>query len=191
MATAAAADRLSEAVAVAAAAQVAAALVDLAAGAVVLAEAARVPVGRRMRTKDFIGRLEHDRIVRAIATAERKTSGEIRVFIQRGEIDDPVAAARAKFQELKMTATRERNAVLIFVAPRSQKFAVIGDEGIHQRCGDEFWAQLVTAIGDHFKREDFTFAIVKAIEVAGARLAEHFPRAVGDRNELPNAVEEG
>ena len=138
-----------------------------------------------------MARLEHDRIVGAIAAAETKTSGEIRVFIQRGEIDDPVAAARAKFQELNMSATRERNAILIFVAPRSQKFAVVGDEGIHQRCGDEFWQQLVAAVGGHFQREDFTSAIVQAIEVAGERLAEHFPRTPDDRNELPNRVEEG
>ncbi len=137
-----------------------------------------------------MARLEHDRIVRAIAAAETKTSGEIRVFIQRGEIDDAVAAARAQFQKLGMTGTRARNAVLIFVAPRSQKFAVIGDEGIHQRCGDEFWQQLVEAIGDYFKCSEFTSAIVKAIEVAGERLTQHFPRQPDDRNELPNAVEE-
>ena len=137
-----------------------------------------------------MARLEHDRIVKAIVAAEAKTSGEIRVFIQRGEIDDVVAAARTRFQKLGMTATRERNAVLIFVAPRSQKFAVIGDEGIHQQCGDAFWRQLVEAIGDHFKREEFTSAIVQAIEVAGERLAQHFRRRDGDRNELPNRVEE-
>ena len=138
-----------------------------------------------------MARLEHDRIVKAIATAETKTSGEIRVFIQHGELDDVVAAAGDRFQKLGMTGTRERNAVLIFVAPRAQKFAVVGDEGIHQRCGDEFWQQLVEATGAHFQREDFTSAIVQAIEVSGERLAEHFPRTPGDRNELPNRVEEG
>src|SRR5436190_19708113 len=144
-----------------------------------------------MRTKHFLARLEHDRIVRAIAAAETKTSGEIRVFIQRGEIDDVVPAARTRFQKLGMTATRERNAVLIFVAPRSQKYAVVGDEGVHERCGNEFWQGLVETIGDHFKREEFTSAIVKAIEVAGARLAQHFSRTADDRKELPNRAEEG
>jgi uncharacterized membrane protein len=137
-----------------------------------------------------MARLEHDRIVKAIAAAETKTSGEIRVFIQRGEVDDAVAAGAARFQALGMTATRERNAVLIFVAPRSQKFGIIGDEGIHRRCGDAFWAQLVEAIGGLFRQEEFTSAIVKAIEMAGERLAEHYPRSPDDRNELPNAVEE-
>ena len=138
-----------------------------------------------------MARLEHDRIVRAIAAAETRTSGEIRVFIQHGELDDVVAAAGDQFQKLGMTGTRERNAVLIFVAPRAQKFAVVGDEGIHQRCGDKFWQELVEAIGAYFQREDFTSAIVQAIEVAGERLAEHFPRTPDDRNELPNRVEEG
>ena len=62
-----------------------------------------------MRTKDFIEKLEHERIVKAIAEAEAKTSGEIRVFIQRGEVDDAIVAARAQFEKLGMTATRHRN----------------------------------------------------------------------------------
>jgi uncharacterized membrane protein len=144
-----------------------------------------------MRTKEFIAKLETDRIVRAIATAEANTSGEIRVFIQRGVVDDPVPAARAQFQKLGMTATRERNGVLIFVAPRSQKFAVIGDEGIHQRCGDVFWQQLVASMQVHFKAENFTDAVVHAIDQTGELLSAQFPRRPDDRNELPNAVEEG
>lgn len=144
-----------------------------------------------MRTKTFVDQLEHDRIVRAIAAAEKKTSGEIRVYIKRGEIPDAVQAAREQFETLGMTATRERNGILIFVAPRSQKFAVLGDEGIHQRCGDAFWQQLVNAMQQHFRAENFTDAVVHAIDRAGELLAAEFPRQPDDRNELPNAVEEG
>lgn len=144
-----------------------------------------------MRTKAFIERLDNDRIVKAIAVAEQRTSGEIRVYIKRGEIDDAVAEAREQFEKLGMTATRERNAILIFVAPRSQKFAVIGDEGIHQRCGDEFWQQLVHAMQQHFRAENFTDAVVHAIDRTGELLLKEFPRHPDDRNELPNRVEEG
>jgi uncharacterized membrane protein len=144
-----------------------------------------------MRTKDFLSQLDHHRIVRAIAAAETQTSGEIRVYVKRGEIDDVMPAAREQFDKLGMTATRERNAVLIFVAPRSQKFAVLGDEGIHQRCGDGFWEQLVGAMQTFFRAQNFTDAVVHAIERTGALLAEHFPRQLDDRDELPNAVEEG
>ena len=73
-----------------------------------------------MRTKEFLGKLEHDRIVEAIRDAESKTSGEIRVFIQRGELRvDPLIAAQKKFDRLGMQKTPHRNAVLIFVAPRA------------------------------------------------------------------------
>ncbi|MBA3960454.1 MAG: TPM domain-containing protein [Chthoniobacterales bacterium] len=144
-----------------------------------------------MRTKEFLSRLDNDRIVRAIGAAEALTSGEIRVYLKRGEIDDTLKAAREQFEKLGMTATRERNGVLIFVAPRSQKFAVIGDEGIHQRCGESFWQQLVEGMQNFFKAENFTDAVVHAIQRTGELLAQEFPRQPDDRDELPNAVETG
>src|SRR5437867_9535437 len=97
-----------------------------------------------MRTREFLSKLEHDRIVRAIREAESKTSGEIRVFVQRGKLSaDPLIAAQKKFHQLGMHKTQERNAVLIFVAPRAHKFAVVGDKAIHEKCGDEFWEQII------------------------------------------------
>jgi uncharacterized membrane protein len=147
-----------------------------------------VQVGKEMRTKEFLNRLDNKRIVEAIASAETKTSGEIRVFIRRGEAaGDPLEEARKEFAKLGMEKTSERNAILIFVAPRAQKFAVVGDEGVHQKCGTEFWEQLVATMRAHFKREEFTDALVEAIESAGQLLAEHFPRRDDDRNELPDA----
>jgi uncharacterized membrane protein len=100
-------------------------------------------------------------------------------------------AAREQFEKLGMTATRERNGVLIFVAPRAQKFAVIGDTGIHERCGDAFWEQLVQRMREHFKAENFTDALVHAIHETGNLLSQHFPCGPDDRNELPNTIEEG
>ena len=93
-----------------------------------------------MRTKEFLSKLEHDRIVQAIREAESKTSGEIRVFVQRGKLEvDPVQVAQKKFRRLGMHNTLDRNGVLIFIAPRAQKFAVIGDRAIHEKCGEAFW----------------------------------------------------
>ncbi|MBA2622330.1 MAG: TPM domain-containing protein [Chthoniobacterales bacterium] len=141
-----------------------------------------------MRTKDFLNRLDHKRISGAIAAAEATTSGEIRVFIQRGEIGEPLITAEKKFQELGMHKTAARNAILVFVAPRVQKFAVVGDEAVHQKCGSEFWEQLVQTMRAHFQREEFTDALVEAIGSAGRLLAEHFPRQGDDLNELSDDV---
>jgi uncharacterized membrane protein len=145
-----------------------------------------------MRTKDFLEKLDHDRIVAAIRAAEAKSSGEIRVYIQRGELDgDALVAAQAKFTRFGMEKTRERNGILIFVAPRARKFAVIGDEGIHARCGVEFWNRVVEAMRAHFLNSNFTDALVEAIEEAGRLLARHFPKTATARNELPDDIIEG
>jgi len=144
-----------------------------------------------MRTKEFLSKLEHDRIVAAIRNAESKTSGQIRVFIQRGKLEvDPLLAARKKFQRLGMHKTPERNAVLIFVAPRAHKFAVVGDKGIHEKCGASFWQRLVDGMREHFQNEKFSDALVDAIEEAGRALVAHFPKGPAS-TKLPDEIVEG
>ena len=145
-----------------------------------------------MRTKEFLSKVEHDRIVHAIREAESKTSGEIRVYVQRGKLNaDPLIVAQKKFQQLKMHKTQEHNAVLIFVAPREHKFAVVGDKAIHEKCGDEFWQRIVEGMRVHFQNEKFSHALIEAIQEISKLLAEHFPKTLGNGNELPDDVIEG
>src|SRR6266404_4964777 len=142
-----------------------------------------------MRTKEFLSKLEHDRVVAAIREAESKTSGEIRVFVQRGKLDvEPLIAAQKKFHRLGMHKALERNAVLIFVVPRAHKFAVVGDKAIHEKCGDEFWQRVVTRMRTHFQNENFSDALVEAIKEIGSVMASHFPKTLGNANELPDDV---
>jgi uncharacterized membrane protein len=145
-----------------------------------------------MRTKEFLSKLDHDRIMEAIRGAESKTSGEIRVYIQRGKFEtDPVMLAQKKFQRLGMYKTRERNAVLIFVAPRAHKFAVVGDQAIHEKCGEQFWQNVVDGMRVHFQNEKFSHALTEAINEVGKVLATHFPRTSANANELPDEIIEG
>ncbi len=145
-----------------------------------------------MRTQEFLNKLDHQKIVDAIAAAEKNTSGQIRVYIKRGVLgDDVVDVAQLQFRKLGMQATSERNGVLILVAPRSRKFAVVGDEGVHQKCGDAYWQQLVEAMRGEFQREHFNEALLEAIAKTGNLLAEHFPKKEHGHNELPDEVIEG
>lgn len=142
-----------------------------------------------MKARDFFSRLEHDEIVGAIREAESKMCGEIRVFVSRKEPYDAVAAAQLRFEKLGMTKTSERNGVLIYVAPRVRKFAIIGDVAIHQKCGDGFWRDVAREMTDHFRKGEFTHAIVHGIHRAGALMAQHFPRRDGGHNELSDEIE--
>ena len=141
-----------------------------------------------MKAREFLKTLQQDDIVAAIRKAEKKTSGEIRVFITRKEPADAIAAAQTQFSELGMEKTGERNGVLIFVAPRVRKFAVIGDTGVHARCGDAFWHAVAGEMTGHFKKEEFTSGILHGIHKAGELLAQHFPRKPDDINELPDDI---
>jgi len=161
----------------------------LAAAVEALAAVALVRAGNQMRTREFLSKLEHDRIIQAIREAESKTSGEIRVLIQRGKLkSDPLVAAQSKFHRLGMHKTSERNAVLIFVAPRVHKLAVVGDNAIHEKCGDEFWQRVVERMRTHFQNEKFSDALIGAVKEVGTVLAGHFPKTSGDTNELPDDV---
>ena len=142
-----------------------------------------------MKTKHFINKLSDEKIVGAIRAAERETSGEIRVFVSHKIIADPVAAAQEHFVKLKMNRTRERNGVLIFVAPESHNFAIIGDAAVHAKCGESFWSQVAAEMTEHFKRSAWTDGVVHAIRKAGDLLTQHFPHRGGDSNELSDKIE--
>jgi uncharacterized membrane protein len=142
-----------------------------------------------VKAEEFLKELKHDDIVAAIREAEGMTSGEIRVFISRKDVSDAVEVAKEHFVRLKMTETRERNGVLIFVAPVTRKFAVIGDVGVHKRCGDLFWTELAKEMSGHFRESKFSDGIIHGVKKAGKLLAAHFPRRTDDKNELSDEVE--
>jgi len=141
-----------------------------------------------MNTRELISQIDRDRVEAAIHDAELKTSGEICVVVHDQAAPDALAVAQAEFIRLGMEKTRQRNAVLIFVAPLSQTFAVVGDEAVHRKCGEAFWRELAEVMTGHFKHGRFTAGLVHGIDHAGRLLAREFPRQPDDTNELPDGV---
>jgi uncharacterized membrane protein len=143
-----------------------------------------------MKSGAFVSALDESRIVAAIKEAESRSRGEIRVHVSQRSVEDAHAAAVALFDRLGMAKTDERNGVLLFVAPESRAFAVIGDRGIHERCGEAFWPAVAEAVRAEFSAGRYTQGIIAGVEKMGEELARHFPRRRGDtdRNELPDSV---
>lgn len=135
-------------------------------------------------------RFDSDRIVASIAAAEEKSSGEIRVHVTRRKPDDLEERALRRFHRLGMANTKERNGVLIYIAPRAHRFRILGDVAIHEKCGDAFWKEVAAAMEAHFRKGEFTEGVVRGVERVGEVLARHFPRGTADRNELSDKVTE-
>ena len=136
----------------------------------------------------FLFRVRQQRVVQAIAEAEARTSGEIRVFVTHLKCPDPMCTAREHFEKLGMHQTKYRNGVLIFLAPRTRNFAVIGDEGVHAKCGEDFWLDVAAHMSAELRTGKYTEALVHAVEKTGELLAQHFPPDTDNRNELPDHV---
>ena len=136
--------------------------------------------------------IDEARVKEAIRQAERKSSGEIRVSVAPLFWGDVQKAAQKAFGRMGMTATKDRNGVLLFIVPARRKFVVLGDSGIHERVGQEFWHRIAEVVSDKFRDGDFTEGLVEAIGLAGEQLAAHFPPEAGHNpNELPDDLDYG
>jgi uncharacterized membrane protein len=131
---------------------------------------------------------ETQQIRDAIASAELKTSGEIRVHIDKKCFGNPVRKAIRVFNTLGMHRTKQRNAVLIYVATQHQKLAIIGDQGINAHVPDHFWDDERELMIGHFKRGNFVLGLIEGISKVGDQMKAAFPFEEGDVNELDNEV---
>lgn len=141
-----------------------------------------------MQHQDFIAQLDEAKIFAAITRAEQSTSGEIRVAISHKHRANVIASAHKRFVKLGMHQTPERNAVLIYFAPVSRTFAVWGDTGVHEKCGDNFWQGVAAKMAPALKAGQYTEAVVAAVDEIGTVLAQHFPRGADSKNHLPDDV---
>lgn len=131
---------------------------------------------------------EKEEIQECIRLAELKTSGEIRVHIDKKCDIDPFEKAITIFNKLKMYKTRDRNGVLIYISFSDRKLAIIGDEGINSVVPTDFWESTKNELIFRFKRNEFAQGIIDAVNEAGKQLQQYFPVKSDDKNELSNEI---
>lgn len=131
---------------------------------------------------------EQELISHAIESAERFTSGEIRVCVEKTCSEDVLDRAANYFKDLGMDKTKLRNGVLIYLATEDHKFAIIGDAGINKVVPTNFWDSTKDTMLAYFKEGDLASGIVAGIKIAGEQLKTYFPYVDGDANELSNEI---
>jgi uncharacterized membrane protein len=142
------------------------------------------------RRKEFFTDEEKQSIIDAVKNAEQRTSGEVRVFVEsRCRYVNAIDRAVEIFENLQMQKTELRNATLVYVAIKDKQLAVFGDEGIHQKVGNEYWAKEVVKMIHAFNRDNIAEGISLCVLNIGEALAKHFPydRST-DKNELPDDI---
>ncbi|MCX7552073.1 TPM domain-containing protein [Xanthomarina sp. F2636L] len=143
------------------------------------------------KIEDFLTAQEEQEIVNAIRKAEKNTSGEIRVHLEKSSKIDVFDRAMEVFHYLKMDNTKEQNGVLIYVAVEDKTFVIFGDKGINDIVGKDFWTSTKDVIQAQFKSGNFKQGLVDGILKAGVVLEKHFPWQHNDINELPNDISKG
>lgn len=131
---------------------------------------------------------QQKKVVEAIVAAEKLTSGELKIFIEENCPEDVIERAWAVFDELEMHQTSLRNGVLFYLAHEDHKFAVIGDQGIHEKVNADFWETTKDHLRTHFVNGAFVEGFVQGILEAGEQLQKYFPNDGNTDNELPNEI---
>ena len=158
-------------------------------------------INKMSKVEDFLTKAEEQEIVGAIGKAEKNTSGEIRVHIEK---DSSLKGEQAKqtsmaaidramevFRSLNMENTKERNGVIIYVAVKSKQFAIYGDKGIDEKVADDFWNCTKDAMAAHFKNGNFKQGLIDGVTNAGEQLQKYFPYTDSDTDELSNEISIG
>jgi uncharacterized membrane protein len=140
------------------------------------------------KEKEIFNASEQHAISHAVSLAENRTSGEIRICVERECEEDAFDRAAYYFDELGMSKTALQNGVLIYLAVDDKKFAIIGDKGINAKVPEGFWDKTKDIMTAHFREKQVIEGIVAGIQMAGDQLKHYFPVADDDINELPNEV---
>jgi uncharacterized membrane protein len=139
----------------------------------------------------FLSEQDLEAMREAIAREEQGTAGEIRVHLDHRCPGDPLARAVEVFERLGMHRTAARSGVLIYLAVADRKLAVIGDRGIHERLGQEYWEALVRAVAADLAAARPRDGLLRAVREVGVALRRHVPRGPRDTNELSDDVSLG
>jgi uncharacterized membrane protein len=143
------------------------------------------------KVENFLTTAEEQEIVEAIRIAEKNTSGEIRVHLEKTTDLDPFDRALEVFNELKMDETELKNGVLIYLAVKDKTFVICGDQGINDIVANDFWDSTKDIMVAHFKNGNFKQGLIEGILRAGEELKRYFPWSEEDTNELSNEISKG
>lgn len=140
--------------------------------------------------KKLFSEEEEHKIVAAIAESEKKTTGEIRLYVEKVcDVPDPLGRVRDLFFSNEMQYTENRTGVLIYLAYKSHHFAIWGDEGISRCLPHDFWDCTTKEAIEFFRQGKYLDGVLGAIKSIGDKLIHNFPENEDNtKNQLPDDI---
>lgn len=136
----------------------------------------------------FLSDEEEASLAEAIREQEARTSAEIRICVSYKLVWNHERYAWRKFEEAGMRDTRQHNAVLIVMLPRTRKIVIVGDSGVNVVVPPGYWKDAVAAMVRQMHDAGPLEALREGLRRLGDTLAVHWPREADDRNELPDQI---
>ncbi|MFL0160947.1 TPM domain-containing protein [Aquirufa salirivi] len=130
-------------------------------------------------------------IIQAIKEAELGTSGEIRVHIESHCEGHPIERSKVLFFQLGMNQTDLQNGVLVYLAIKDRKYAIIGDKGIDAQVAPEFWETIRDEMRPYLAKNEIGAGLAWGVRRIGEVLTRSFPYQKDDINELTDELSFG
>jgi len=112
-----------------------------------------------------------------------------RIFISSREMAEEVEeAAVTAFFKHGLYRTKDGTGILIFISVFERRVWVLADAGIDAKVSGDHWRSVVEGITEGIRNNQAAPAICLAVDTVGQTLAEHFPVAPDDINELENVI---
>ena len=118
---------------------------------------------------------DHDRITTTLHEMQAITSAPIHIHFCHHCSKSVMRSAIKFFKHSGLNRTAERNAVLIFIARASERFAILGDAGTHTKLPESFWDDCQEQLTEKFKQALFVEGIEESIKKIAHALSEYFP----------------
>ena len=114
----------------------------------------------------------------------------LRFALVPGPIKTTRALARAidLFKVGAERRTHGRTGILIYLSMLERRAEIVADEAIVSKVTPDTWGEAMAAMLVEIKQGRVADGMIAAVERVGTVLAEHFPRAEDDVNELPDRL---
>lgn len=133
-------------------------------------------------------------IENAINESERSHNGELRFAVEGGlklwlllHERTPRARATEIFSQLRVWDTEHNSGVLIYVQTVDRHIEIIADRGINAKVEQRQWEAIAGRMQTEFRAQRYEAGVTEGMREITALLAQHFPPAGANPDELPNA----